>query len=71
MRFEKYEDGIKVREILKEKDMKLVDVILVSIIIFVRIFQDEIHGKDGEQRELQKVLSEIRREHDNLKREVK
>ena len=35
------------------------------------IFQDEIHGKDGEQRELQKVLSEIRREHDNLKREVK
>ena len=57
------------KEILKEKDMKLFNFNLVRM--YYAIFQDVILGKDGQQKENQKLLSEIRREYENVKRKVK
>ena len=57
------------KEILKEKDMKLAACNSCTN-NYLNKFQDVIHGKDGDQRELHKLLSEIRREYENVKRTV-
>ena len=70
---EKYEDLLGRYQSERDTERKHYEVSYNSCTnnsSIIYVIQELIHGKDGDQRDLQKLLAEIRRGYENVKRTV-